>query len=381
VAAARRGGPRGSLPSRGDRLRVGAVVLGAVAVLAVVGRIIGPEPPASRPDPAPSTTRPRPQRPVPPQSGVTARIGVGHGGGPLVFGAGGLWVGAWRDREVVRVDPGSARVAARFPVGGRGPVGLAVDAATAWVVRPDADEVARLDLRTGGVVARIPLGPLPFEVAPGDRRFLPSLVALGAGAGWVATGRGAVARIDSATNRVVAVIRLARRDPAGIAVVGRIVWVAQGGQGLARIDAATNRLLGTVRLDVRADRIATDGATLWVGGRSTDRTFETAGAVARVEAATGRVREVVPSGLPTGLAAGVGGVWISERDGGGGALECISPRSNPVRVLGLPAVGELAVGGGAVWAADRGGSSVYRVDPGHFPCSTASVLTRPAVTP
>jgi DNA-binding beta-propeller fold protein YncE len=374
-------GPRPPLPSWRDRLRVGAVVLGALAVLAVVGRITGPEPPESQPGPAPATTRAPPQRTVPPQREVTARIEVGHGGGPLLFGSGGLWVGAWRDREVVRVDPGSGRVAARFPVGGQGPVGLAVDAATVWVVRPDADEVVRLDLRTGGMVARIPLGPLPFEVAPGDRRFLPRLVAVGAGAGWVATARGAVARIDAASNRVVAVVRLPRPDPAGIAVAGRIVWVAQGGHGLARIDAATNRLLGPVRLRLRADRIGTDGATLWVGGRSTDRDVEMAGAVARVDAATGRVRQVVPSGLPTGLAAGVGGVWVSERDGAGGALECIWPGSMPMVVSGLPALGELAVGGGAVWAADRGGSVVYRLDPGHYPCSAASVLTRPAVTP
>jgi DNA-binding beta-propeller fold protein YncE len=356
-------------------------VLGAVAVLAVVGRLTGPEPPAPQPGPAAATTRAPRQRPVPPQQGVTARIEVGHGGGPLLFGAGGLWVGAWRDRQVVRIDPGSGRVAARFPVAGRGPVGLAVDAATVWVVRPDADEVVRLDLRTGGVVARIPLGPLPFEAAPGDRRFLPSLVAVGAGAGWVATGRGAVARVDAVGNRVVAVIRLPYRDPAGIAVAGRMVWVAQGGHGLARIDAATNRLLGAVRLRLRADRIASDGATLWVGGRSTDPGFEVAGAVARVDAATGRVREVVPSGLPTGLAAGVGGVWISERDGAGGALECIGPWPIPSVVNGLPAMGELAVGGGAVWATDRGGSLVYRLDPGQFPCSAASVLTRPTGTP
>jgi streptogramin lyase len=375
--------PRGSrppLPSRRDRLRVGAVALGALAVLAVVGRIAGPEPPAPRPGPAPATTRAPPQRPVPP-SGVTARFEVGHGGGPLLFGAGGLWVGARRDRQVVRVDPGSGRVAARFPVAGQGPVGLAVDAATVWMVRPDADEVVRLDLRTGGVMARIPLGPLPYEAAPGDRRFQPSLVAVGAGAGWVATARGAVARVDAAGNRVVAVIRLPRRDPAGIAVAGRVVWVAQGGHGLARIDAATNRLLGPVRLPLRADRVATDGATIWVGGRSTDRLVDTAGAVARVDGATGRVRQVVPSGLPTGLAAGVGGVWVSERDGAGGALECIGQGRIPAIISGLPAVGELAVGGGAVWAADRGGSTVYRLDPGHYPCSAASVLTRPAVTP
>jgi DNA-binding beta-propeller fold protein YncE len=356
-------------------------VVGAVALLAVVGRITGPEPPAPRAGPAPATTRAPAQRPAPPQRGVTARIEVGHGGGPLLFGAGGLWVGAWRDREVVRIDPRSNRVGARFPVGGRDPFGLAVDAGTIWVAQPDTDEVVRLDLGTGRAVAGIGLGPLPFEVAPGDRRFRPSLVAVGAGAGWVATRRGAVARIDAASNRVVAVIRLAHPDPAGIAVAGRIVWVAQGGHGLARIDAATNRLLGTVRLHLRADRITTDGATIWAGGRSTDHRFEVPGAVARIDAATGTVREVVPTVQQSGLAAGVGGVWVSERDGAGGALECIRPGSTPLGLSGLPAMGELAVGGGAVWAADRGGSSVYRLDPGHHACSAASVLIRPAAAP
>jgi streptogramin lyase len=81
------------------------------------------------------------------------------------------------------------------------------------------------------------------------------------------------------------------------------------------------------------------------------------------------------------LAAGVGAVWITERDGAGGALECIAPDTMPAVMTGLPALGALAVGGGAVWAADRGGSVVYRLDPGHYPCSAASVLTRPAVTP
>jgi streptogramin lyase len=312
---------------------------------------------------------------------VTARIDVAHGGGPLIFGAGSLWVGAWRDREVVRIDPRSNRVTARFPAGGRSPAGLAVDAGTIWVVHPDTDEVVRLDGRTGHLVARIELGPLPFEFAPGDRRFLPSLVAVGAGAGWVATGRGVVARIDPASNRVVAVIKLAGQGPEGIAVAGRIVWVAQGGRGMARIDAATNGLLRPVRLDLQADRVAADGGTVWVGGRSADPSFETAGAVARIQAATGRVREIVPSALPAGLAAGVGAVWITERDGAGGALECIEPDAGPAGMTGLPALGELAVGGGAVWAADRGGSLVYRIDPDRFPCSAASVLTRPAMTP
>jgi virginiamycin B lyase len=369
------------MASQRDRLRVGAAVLGAVAVLAVVGRITSPDEPVSQPGPTSATTRASPQRSSVPDRWVTAQLEVNHGGGPLMFGAGSLWVGAWRDREVVRIDPQSNRVVARFPAGGLNPAGLAVGAGTIWVVHPDTDEVVRLDLRTGRVVARIKLGPLPFQVAPGDHRFLPSLVAVGAGAGWVGTGRGAVARIDAASNRVVAVIKLARQGPAGIAVAGRIVWIAQGGHGMARIDAATNRLLRTVRLDLYAERVAADGGTIWVGGPTTDPTFESAGAVARIEAATGRVREIVPSGLPTGLAAGVGAVWITEREAAGGALECIAPGASPSGMTVQPALGELAIGGGAIWAADRRGSFVYRLAPDRLPCSAASVLTRPAVTP
>jgi len=370
------------MPSQRDRLRVGAAVVGVVALLAVVGRITGPRAPAPQPAPATATMAALPQRADLPERWVTERLEVGHGGGPLVFGAGSLWVGAWPDREVVRIDPRSNRVTGRFPAGGLDPAGLAVDATTVWVVHRDTDEVVRVDPGTGRVVARIRLDPLPFEFAPGDRRFLPSLVAVGAGAGWVASARGAVARIDAASNRVVAVIRLARQAPAGIAVAGRTVWVAEGGHGMARIDAATNRLLGTIRLDVHADRVATDGGAIWVGGRSTDPSSESAGAVARIDAATGGVREIVPSGLPTGLAAGVGAVWITERDdAAGGALECIAPEVSPSGMTGLPALGELAVGGGAIWAADRLGSSVYRLEPDRFPCSATSVLTGPAVTP
>ena len=364
------------MPSQRDRLRVAAAVVGAVALLTVVGRVTGPEAPASQP--ASATIPALPQRAHSAERWVTQRLEVGHGGGPLIFGAGSLWVGAWPDREVVRIDPRSNRVTARFPAGGVNPTGLAVDATTVWVVHRDTDEVVRVESGTGRVVARVRLDPLPFEFAPGDRRFLPSLVAVGAGAGWVTSDRGAVARIDAASNRVVAVIKLARRVPEGIAVAGRNVWVAEGGDGVARIDAVTNRLLGTTRLDVQAERVATDGGTVWVGGRSTDPSFESAGAVARIDAATGRVREIVPSGLPTGLAAGVGGVWITERDAAGGALECIAPEVSPSGMTGLPALWELAVGGGAIWAADRHGSGVYRLEPDRFPCSAASVLTGPA---
>jgi streptogramin lyase len=358
-----------------DRLRVGAAVVGAVAVLAIVGRITSPQEPASRSQPAPPatpapTTTPAPpaQQPPLPDRWATAQIEVGHGGGPLVFGAGSLWVGAWRDGQVVRVDPRANRVVARFPSGGPNPAGLAVGAGTIWVTHSDTDEVVRLDPVTGRVVARITLGPLPFQVGAADRRFVPSLVAVGAGAGWVASGRGAVARIDLASNRVVAVITLLPYSPAAIAVAGTSVWVAAGGDGVARIEAATNRLVGMIGLDLYAERVAVGGGVLWVGGPTTDPIVEIAGAVARIDAASGRVREVVPTGLPVGLAAAAGAVLVTEPDTVGGALECIDPERLPAAMTLQPALGELAVGGGAVWVADRRGQLVYRLDPDRLPC-------------
>jgi virginiamycin B lyase len=351
-----------------EGLRVGAAVLGAVAVLAVAGRITSPEAPASRSPPTPTTTPAPAQQPPLPDRWATAQLEVGHGGGPLVFAAGSLWVGAWRDGQVVRVDPRSNRVVARFPAGGPNPAGLAVGAGTIWVVHPDTDEVVRLELGTGRVVARIKLGRLPFQVGAGDRRFVPSLVAVGAGAGWVASGRGAVARIDAASNRVVAVITLLPELPADIAVAGRSVWVAAGGDGLARIEAATNRLLGTIGLDLYAERVAVGGGAVWVGGPTTDPIVEMAGGVARIDAATGGVRAVVPTGLPVGLAAAAGAVLVTEPAAVGGALECIQPGATPAAMGLEPALGELAVGGGAVWVADRRGSLVYRLDPDRLPC-------------
>jgi virginiamycin B lyase len=357
-----------------EGLRVGAAVLGAVAVLAVAGRITSPQAPAARSPPTPITTpaptttsAPAQQLPLP-ERWATAQIEVGHGGGPLVFAAGSLWVGAWRDGQVARVDPRSNRVVARFPAGGPNPAGLAVGAGTIWVTHPDTDEVVRLDPTTGRVVARIKLGPLPFQVAPADRRFLPSLVAVGAGAGWVATARGAVARIDAASNRVVAVITLLPGRPAAIAIAAGSVWVATGGEGLARIEAATNRLLETIRLDLYAERVAVGGRAIWVGGPTTDPIVEIAGAVARIDPATGGVREIIPTGLPVGLAAAAGAVLVTEPDTVGGALECIDPERLPAAMTLQPALGELAVGGGAVWIADRRGSLVYQLDPDHLPC-------------
>ena len=86
------------MPSQRDRLRVGAAVLGAVAVLAVVGRITSHEEPASQPRPTPATTWASPLRSSLPEPWVTQQLDVGHGGGPLMFGAGSLWVGAWLAR-------------------------------------------------------------------------------------------------------------------------------------------------------------------------------------------------------------------------------------------------------------------------------------------
>jgi hypothetical protein len=77
----------------------------------------------------------------------------------------------------------------------------------------------------------------------------------------------------------------------------------------------------------------------------------------------------VPTGLPVGLAATAGAAaLVTEPDAVGGALACIQPGATPAGMTLQPALGELAVGGGAVWVADRRGSLVYRLDPDRLPC-------------
>jgi len=141
---------------------------------------------------------------------------------------------------------------------------------------------------------------------------------------WVVTYRGAVARIDPATNRV-AYIQVPGENGGTIAVVGDRVWVSIGIPGVWAIDPATNNVVlkshfvhGSHRVEA-GSLVAADGA-LWASGANVRRTgdpaspwgFAKGGGAARIDPATGHLLTTFDFGRQANItAAGSGGVWVS----------------------------------------------------------------------
>jgi outer membrane protein assembly factor BamB len=120
------------------------------------------------------------------------------------------------------------------------PTLIAADGAGVWVAHFETGAVTRIDRASGEIVATIVL-ELPFDVGTGPdrRRFLPIDMVVGRGSVWVSTARGAVARIDVATNALVEMFELTPPHPGQLAVGPNGVWVAEDIYGLTHIDADT----------------------------------------------------------------------------------------------------------------------------------------------
>jgi serine/threonine-protein kinase len=168
------------------------------------------------------------------------------------------------------------------------------------------DYLARMDPATSQVVAKIPLGQHPIDVAVGE------------GSVWVLDRDGSVRRIDPVTNKAM-IIKVMAEDPRSIAAGEGGVWVADGTKGVVlRIDPASNRVEQPLRTGgVVSDLVAADG-TVWAAVNN---------GTSRIDPSSGEVTDV--SGAELGP------------DSGGG-----------VKLIG--------VGGGAVWRADDSGG--YRYD-------------------
>jgi hypothetical protein len=127
-----------------------------------------------------------------------------------------------------------------------------------------ASTVVRIDPATNAAAGR------PLRV-PADAE----AIAIGDGALWVASvgpgdhgtaGEDQVTRIDLATGRMVATIAV-RRAPLDIAATPGGVWVTNsggGGDSVARIDPQTNRAVETVAVGGNPIDVAATAGAIWV---------------------------------------------------------------------------------------------------------------------
>ena len=215
-----------------------------------------------------------------------------------------IWAVDRTGNALVRLDPGEAKAPVRIPVGAS-PSDVAVGSANLWVTNEADDTASRVDPATNQVDRTVDVGDAPTSVAAGE------------GSIWVA-GSDGVTEIDPNTGEPKGSQIPVAGSPTGIAAGEGGVWVADpANKRVARVDP---RLHGV-------DRIR-------MGGR-----------------------------VPTSVAAAYGYVWVTLGDG---EVVRIEPRRDrlagkPIPVGSSPT--DIAADKGFVWTANRGDSTVTRIDP------------------
>jgi streptogramin lyase len=261
-----------------------------------------------------------------------------------------VWAVAYQGSSLSRVDPTTNTVTSTVRLDNAASA-LAADGAI-WVAAygggPADSALYRLDPATGRVVARVDAGEVCCDLSAGD------------GGVWVVDPRGAVLRVDEATNRVTQRFDVVVDRNAHINAVyaGGSVWVSSDTTPLVRIDART----GTrTTIDVGGGvPFLVDEGLVW--GAAPDKLWA-------LDQTTGRVARRVDLANSTeviSLAVGLSAIWVGiRRPGRVGAVLRLDPTTgqlrNELRDIEIPA--RIAIGFGSVWVTDSGSTSLYRLTP------------------
>ena len=231
----------------------------------------------------------------------------------------------------------------------------------------------------------------------------PAGIAVGEGAAWVAqAANGTLSRIDLATNRVSAVIRIGDPEvlraagcgaesihavphgsfkvrrcdlPKAVATTKGAVWATKNDtEELVRLDPRTNRIAASIPIGVDAWYLAASPTAIWATDFYRD-------SVVHVDPVAGRLVATI-TGLPygpSGIAIAGDSVWVASSRAD--VISRIDPVSNrvvatlPVDHVPLPVVFAF----GSVWVRNEmaeGDGTVIRIDP-----ATNQVLAKVPVGP
>ena len=175
--------------------------------------------------------------------------------------------------------------------------------------------------------------------------------------------RNSLAAVDPSTGTPTLALPLAGRPTDTAAADARLWAVTVDSEALTAVDAGTRTITRTVALQMQPSAVAFGHDAVWVAdGRR--------GEVVRVTPGYDQVsapirfrdgRPVRRAAEATALAAGAGGVWVTD---GSERLARIDPASRAVTHIdaGVELNG-VAVGAGAVWAISGPGRAVVRIDP------------------
>ena len=316
--------------SRGPVVSALAIALIAAALLAFfLSSAGGTSKPSTRPTVTPKVGSL--QRIDPATNKLAATIGIGRFPSAVAVGAGGkVWAGTMDDQNIIRIDAGTNRITGTLDTGGT--EAIAIGYGSVWV-STSLDTLAQIDPATLALRSEPNSGYRSVAAGEGavwtvgraglvrfDQggqlgalvRLLPKIgddpfgVTAGGGAVWVLDDvPGTVWRVDPASNRVVARIRLGF-DPGGIAFGRGRVWVTDnGGDALTEIDPVTNRIGRSIQVGDGPLGVAVGERSVWVANYRD-------GTVSRIDPARGSVAATIRVGkYPTAVAVGAGSAWVT----------------------------------------------------------------------
>ena len=141
--------------------------------------------------------------PVPAKPRVVATLHLTPNPAAIVSGFGSFWIADDVAGTVLRVDPGTRAVVARFRVPSASHIAITRVGDQLWTLTEGRALVVRIDPATNAVIARTPLR------TPDGRRFIPFGILVRGGDVWALSSTGAL-RLDPATG---AGLRMAQAPP------------------------------------------------------------------------------------------------------------------------------------------------------------------------
>jgi outer membrane protein assembly factor BamB len=277
---------------------------------------------------------------------VVTRISPAGGLDQIVAGFGSAWLADTDTQTLLRMDPATRRVTARFPLGGAMNITPGQGAMWVGLTQNRAFSLLRIDPRTNRIVARLHTPDVPGGAAFGVPAWVGDKL-------WLVSTEAAV-QIDPASGHAITTVRTAHSGyrMRSFALVDGELWVHVSDGRLLRLDGVTGKRKATFQLP--------DGSL--VGDFAMNGLFVAdENTLSRMDPRTFRVLWRTPiTSIGAGVAAG-GRLWVEAPDTQGDRVLAVDPRTGSV--IDSVHVGEfgaqwMAPVGSEVWMTTAGGRVV-----------------------
>jgi glutamine cyclotransferase len=250
---------------------------------------------------------------IDPKTNAVGQALTDQGADVVAADSNSVWASAFAGNTVRRFDAHTGRLAASVTLPGddASPDGIAITRAGVWVAAHHGGALYRIDPRTNALIGRVPVAD------PGSSG--PEFLTAGARSIWVGVpSRDDVVRLDVRSGKVLATIPTGGRIvPSGdLTVTRQAIWMSESfaGTHIARIDLHTNKITSVIDTGGYVVQPAADGDAVWfvTGGRPGQSPRVAAYLVKMQDNGTiARRYALGDSFQPGGLVIGFGSIWVS----------------------------------------------------------------------